>query len=111
MMFIEGREWFPLIKETKQMTIKFKIAALNSLSKSYDSSDILAIASVRTRVKAKDLKVGDIVKNSLKGGFYQVASIDKSSLCYLVTLDCCSSVDGYEFTMDLVGDYIDVYVI
>lgn len=93
------------------MTIKFKIAALNALSKSYNSSDILAISSVRTSVKAKDLKVGDIVKNSLKGGFYQVANIDKDSLCYLVTLDCCASVDGHTFTMDLVGDYIDVYVI
>lgn len=93
------------------MTIKFKIAALAALSKSNISSDILAVASVRVRTKAKDLKVGDIVKNIIDRKFYAVGEISKDSLCYLVTLDCCTSVDGNTFTMDLVGDYIDVYVI
>jgi len=93
------------------MTTQFKIAALTALSKSNVSSDILAVASVRVRTKAKELKVGDIVKNIITKEFYPVASIDKDSLCYLVTLDCCSSVDGSSFTMDLVGDYIDVYAV
>lgn len=93
------------------MTTTFKIAALNTLAKSSDYVDIMAMSSVRTRVKAKDLKVGDIVKNILDRRFYAVQSIDKSSLCYLVTLDCCSSVDGSKFTMDLFGDYIDVYAV
>lgn len=91
------------------MTTVFKIAALNALSKSSGSADRMALSSVRIRVKAKDLKVGDIVKNIIDRRFYAVKSIEKSSLCYLVTLDCCASVDGSQFTMDLVGDYIDVY--
>ena len=91
------------------MTTTFKIAALNALSKSSEHSDIMAIRSVRNRIKAKDLNVGDIVKNIIDRRFYAVKSIEKSSLCYLVTLDCCASVDGSQFTMDLVGDYIDVY--
>jgi hypothetical protein len=93
----------------KKMTTAFKIAALNALSKSNKSSDILAVASIRVRTKAKELKVGDIVKNIITKEFYPVASIDKDSLCYLVTLDCCTSVGGSAFTMDLVGDFVDVY--
>lgn len=91
------------------MTTTFKIAALNALSKSNKSDDILAIASVRVSTKAKDLKVGDIVKNIIDRQFYAVKTIEKSTLCYLVTLDCCTSVGGSQFTMDLSGDYIDVY--
>lgn len=93
------------------MTTIFKIAAVNALAKSSDCADMMALSSVRTRVKAKDLKAGDIVKNILDRHYYAVKSIEKSSLCYLVTLDCPSSVDGNKFTMDLVGDYIDVYAV
>lgn len=85
-----------------------KLAVINALRTSGNSSDIQMLFSIRESVKACDLKAGDIVINILSGRAETVERIDNGPTCYLVELAVKRSVDGGQFTLEK-NARIDVY--
>lgn len=89
-------------------TIKFQIAAVNALRQSMNSSDIVAIESIRQNIKAIELKEGDLIVNIMTQRVEAIENIERGVGYLAVCLAIPSNVQGRQFVID-THHRIDVY--